>query len=473
MDNLGEDLNDSKNNLCLIKSGKTKGFGFFLEFKEKFFPINKSLITSISILDPNDIKNKKEIVLDCDGSEKILKINDNRKIFSDNNLGYICIEIIDEDEIDDFMFPEDNMLNPEKESLVSKEIYIPKYQNNTISFSTGKIITDEKNKLEHDCDIKEDSLGAPIFYGDDSFYAIGLQKGYDANNKNHIATPISGIARNIMYQKSPLIFNEECDFESLNSLSDGALEFFNILNKVNENSFLDIMSKKFNRSIISLASGFASHLAKIEVYDNYAKELINYYSAKTKIIFDTNEDDDSIINFMSKVYGKSNLACFYDFSFSGESDEEDEASGGKKIMVVNSKNFAFLNGKFEFINNNFDFNQNNIFLFGNYAQMEDDEYEYESFEKQNSSLLTKIKDNSIYALFYRDSKDIRLALKIENNFMKNKILITQDYDFYESLKEEFEEKGNFEAIDEKFDNLDDSKKIEVNFKELIIYEIDN
>ena len=88
-------------------------------------------------------------------------------------------------------------------------------------------------------------------------------------------------------------------------------------------------------------------------------------------------------------------------------------------------------------------------------------------------MLLIVRNNSIYALFYRDSKDIRLALKIENNFMKNKILIAQNYDFYESLKEEFEEKGNFEAIDEKFDNLDDSKKIEVNFKELIIYEIDN
>ena len=473
-----KDLNDVTDCLCLIKSGKTKGFGFFIKINWKFLPFKKSLLTSVSILAPNDIKNKKEIILDYKNSEKILKINDDRKIISDNDLGYICIEIIDEDEIDNFLKLEKNIFNLENSSFINKKIFIPKYQNNKdISFSSGNIISNENNKLEHDCDIKEDSLGAPIIYEELSYYyVIGLQKGYETNNKYFIGTSIIDIVKNIMHQQYPIFIDKDIDidFKYLNSLSDNIIKILNYFKKIEENSFLSIISNKFNEfTVQKLAFLLSNHLNMINIYENYQKELINYYTTKTKIIYDTNIDDDSIINFMSKVYGKSNLACFYDFSFSGEGDEIDEATGGKKSMVINSKNFAFLNGKFEFISNNFDFGKNNIFIFGNYGQVEDDEYDFVSFKQQDSSLLTKIKDNAIYCLFYRDLKDMRLAIKIENNFMKNKILLAYDEEFYNSLVEKFEEDEHFNGIDEMFENLDDSKKVEVNFKELIIYEIDN
>ena len=472
------DLNEVKNSLCQIKSGKIKGLGFFLEFSEKFLPFKKCLLTSISILSPIDIKNKKEIILDYKNSEKILKINEDRKIFSDNDLGYICIEIIDEDEIDNFLKLEKNIFNLENSSFINKKIFIPKYQNNKdISFSSGNIISYKNNKLEHDCDIKEDSLGAPIIYEELSYYyVIGLQKGYETNNKYFIGTSIIDIVKNIMHQQYPIFIDKDIDidFKYLYSLSDNIIKILNNFKKIEENSFLSIISNKFNEfTVQKLAFLLSNHLNMINIYENYQKELINYYTTKTKIIYDTNIDDDSIINFMSKVYGKTNLACYYDFSFSGEGDEIDEATGGKKSMVINSKNFAFLNGKFEFISNNFDFGKNNIFIFGNYGQVEDDEYDFVSFKQQDSSLLTKIKDNAIYCLFYRDLKDMRLAIKIENNFMKNKILLAYDEEFYNSLVEKFEEDEHFNGIDEMFENLDDSKKVEVNFKELIIYEIDN
>ena len=485
MDNLGaednEDLNDVKDYLCQIKSGKVKGFGFFVEFIERFRPFDKCLITSISILDPTDIKNKKEIILDYKNSEKILKINDNRKIFSDNDLGYICIEIIEEDEIDDFIHTENNMFDSQKVSFINKKVYIPKYQKNTISFSSGKIISCAKNKLEHDCEIKEDSLGAPIFYKDEGFYAISLQKGYDTNNKNFITTPIIDIVKNIMHQINPFIFDEEYVFEHFDCLSDEVLKTLKNFNKINENSFLDIISKKFKDcSLKNLIPTFVEHLNLYDLNEDYKNELINYYTAKTKIIYDMNKDDDSIVNFMSKVYGKSNLACYYDFSFTIEfiqrddsEDSEDEANGVKQTRLINSNNFAFLNGKFEFTNDNFDFAKNNIFIFGNHGRLNDEDYHFVSFRQQYSSLLTKIKDNAIYVLFHRDLKEIKYAIKIENNFKKNKILVAYDYGFYESLVEEFEKDEHFEKFDEKLDNLDNSKKIEIKFKDLIIYEIEN
>ena len=76
-------------------------------------------------------------------------------------------------------------------------------------------------------------------------------------------------------------------------------------------------------------------------------------------------------------------------------------------------------------------------------------------------------------MFHRDLKEIKYAIKIENNFKKNKILVAYDYGFYESLVEEFEKDEHFEKFDEKLDNLDNSKKIEIKFKDLIIYEIEN
>ena len=62
-----------------------------------------------------------------------------------------------------------------------------------------------------------------------------------------------------------------------------------------------------------------------------------------------------------------------------------------------------------------------------------------------------------------------MVFKIVNNFMTNKILVTEDSEVFDTLEEIYSETKTFGDIDELFENS--SKKYEVNFKELIVYQI--
>ena len=77
---------------------------------------------------------------------------------------------------------------------------------------------------------------------------------------------------------------------------------------------LSFNSKKFNKSIPKLSRELAIHIDRQEYNDDFNKEIIYKLSAKTKIIFDSNKANDTIINVMTKAYGKSNLLFFHNFT---------------------------------------------------------------------------------------------------------------------------------------------------------------
>ena len=457
-------LLDCKNSLCKIKSGKVKGFGFFTELDEEYIPFSECLLTSTEILDEDYIKNKKEIILDFQNSEKILQINE-RKIFSNKDLGYICIEILNDDEIEDFLYIEGRIEKEGREPYINKDIFIPKFEeNNNISFESGEIKSFEKDKIIHNCSLKEDTIGAPIISPDLYLNVMGIIKGYDANSKSYIGIPFIDIIKNILYNISPIAFHDDNKGEFL---TEEILEIAKFYSKIDESSFLSIISQKFSeKSIPRLALEFAKHLESIDIYEEYQKELINNFSRKTRIIYDSNKDDDIIMNVFSKVYGKTNLACFYNLFYPDDYEKE------KK---VESRNLSFLKGKVEFNNNNFEFEHSDVFIYGTFAQYYTS-YDYISYKAQNTSIFYKIKDGSIYVIFYREysqSKTVKLMIKIGNNFMKNKIQYIDDGDYNDLVTETVEKNNTFDNIDELFENCDNSKKLEADFKELIIYEFDN
>ena len=272
----------------------------------------------------------------------------------------MCIEIVSNDEIKDFLYTEGRIENEGREPFINKEIFIPKYENNKISFESGKIISFEKDKLLHNCSLKEDSIGAPVISPDIYFNVIGIQIGYDANTKSYIVLPFIDMIKHILYNINTIASSADIDFEK-EDLSNELLEILKYFPKIDENSFLSIISQKFNeKSIPKIAFDFSEYLKKLDIYEDYQKELINNYSYKTKIIFDSNKDEDTYINFMSKVYGKSKLACFYNFFFPDDYD---------KTKITESRNLVFLNGKVESKNNNFEFEHSDVFIFGTFGNI--------------------------------------------------------------------------------------------------------
>ena len=88
--------------ICKILDGSHPGTGFFCKFIING-KIKKALFTNYSVLKSSQIKVGSEINILHEQSIKTLKITKNRFISSSKELGYICIEILPEDNINNFL----------------------------------------------------------------------------------------------------------------------------------------------------------------------------------------------------------------------------------------------------------------------------------------------------------------------------------------------------------------------------------
>ena len=461
-------LETGKDLICQIKYEKMvndklekiNGSGFFLEYSDDFIPFRKSLITSYSILNEDYFKENKNIKIIYKQEEIILEMKNDRKVISNKELGYTCIEIFKEDDFEDMLEIDDDIFNKERNYFNNKEIFIAQYlKNDILTFSSGKILSSEENKIIHNCSVSEGSLGLPLLARKRYLYVLGMQRGYDVENKYFISTPIVDIINNIKYTLCPLSLDKEIQEKTY--LERDLIKILMHFRKFDENSVLSINAKKFNKTIPHLSLELAKHIEMKEYYEDFQIEIINNLTKSTQIIFDSSKDDDSLINLITKVYGKSNLLFFTNFT----------TFDLKRKKEVTSINSIYLNGKIEYTKNTFDFTNNNLLLYGNYRDIEEDEYDYTSFQAQNGSIYMKNKNGIIYAALYRKVDDeirINTMVKIPNNFIKNKIQFINLMDTIEQK----EVNDFFENIDGWFEKCEDSMKQDINFKEFLIYQIE-
>ena len=457
-----------KDSICQIKYEKMvndklqtiNGSGFFFKYSDHFIPFRKCLITSYSILNEDYFKENKDIKIIYKNEERILEMKNDRKVISNKELDYTCIEIFKEDNFVDIIEIEEDIFEKERNDFNNKEIFIAQYlKNGVLSFSSGKILSYEENKIIHNCPVTEGSLGLPILVRETYLTALGMQRGYDVENKYFIATPIVDIINNIKSGLCPLSISEEIKKETY--LEKNIIKILMYFRKFDENSILSINSKKFNKTIPYLSLELAKHLEMKEYYDDFQIEIINKLTKNTKIIFDSNKDDDSLINLITKVYGKSNLLFFTNFT----------TFDLKRKKDVQSINSIYLNGKIEYTKNTFDFTNNDLLLYGNYRDIEEEEYDYTSFQAQDGSIYMKNKNGIIYAVLYRNVDDelrVNTMVKIPNNFIKDKIQFIRIMDTIEKK----EVNDFFENIDGWFEKCKDSMRQEMNFKEFLIYQIE-
>ena len=450
------------------KIKNTKFLGFFLKISDEYLPFERCLMTIYPALNENDIKTKKEIKIESNGSERIIDMTKERKIFSSKTLNYICIEIFEEEDnivYDNFLKIDSDILEKKPDYFNDKEIYIPKYSKHTLS--SGKILSSEKNRIIHNCLITEDSMGLPLLSKDLDLTVFGIQKEYDENNKKSIAISIVDIINDIKYQYCPLAFNDEIDTYDL---TNEIIKILKKFPKIENNSLLSICNSKFNISIQKLAFKLAHNLDIWELKEDYQLEIANKFCNKTQVIFDSNGDSDTIINVFTKVYGKSNLAFYHSFTiYNPESPDHSDA--------IQSKDLIFLNGKIELNNDKFDFVKNDVFIYGNFSHIEDDQYDYTLFRNQYSSIFIKNKGDVIYVVFYRECSgyfDIKSVIRIRNNFMTNNIFSSNSVYLEEEeiANEQDLEKKFLNKVEEWFENLEITKKAEIKCNELIIYQIE-
>ena len=207
------------------------GTGFFCKIDDNIIPFKRALFTNNHILDKNSIEINKEIIFEnCDKTSRI-KITKNRRAFTNEELDYTCIEILDIDKINKFFLIDDTIFN-NKNILKNKEIFILQYPNGgNLAHDSGKImdIDIDNNIIEHSVATKYGSSGSPLIKRHYTNLVIGIhfggQKSKKSKNKNkyNIATPFDVIIEDIKNQLS--------NNKKSNSNNTNIIEYGNIINK--------------------------------------------------------------------------------------------------------------------------------------------------------------------------------------------------------------------------------------------------
>ena len=277
------------------------------------------------------------------------------------------------------------------------------------------------------------------------------------NNLDEIKIPLekekvqeSDIIENICKNLSELKEKNRKLEEEIKQLKIENINLVEQLNKSEPCTLLDIMCKKFAKSKYILAKDLSSHLNEFGLKDAFKSEIEHKFEEKATLIYDVKKDGDTLVAFMSKVFGKKNIASFH------------ALHGNEKYLSVQ---LAYLNGKFEFINNFFNFDKTDLFTYGNY-QVYEGEFCFTSFKAQNSRLFVKIEFDCIFVIFY-EGENVNFIIKIRDNFINNPILYVDEGSDKIS---EFFETHTEQQVGELF-NI--SRTMEVNLTELLVYQIGN
>ena len=240
-----EELFKKEDSICKIngKSEKIKSMGFFLNINNEDIPFKKCLITNNHILDKSDIKINSKINIEYQNIQKEIEINKNRKVFTNKDLDYTCIEIFDEDNIKQYFEIDENI--KDINSYKDKEIFILQYKNDDeLSFSYGKIISIENNKIKHSSSIKEGSSGLPIISRYSKCSLIGLHYGSVINKEYNYLTSINTIINDIIKKINNL--NNLIIISEINIGKDEENEDIQIINSYEE--FVR-RNNKYNKNI--------------------------------------------------------------------------------------------------------------------------------------------------------------------------------------------------------------------------------
>ena len=184
-------IDQMNNSVFKIKNGEINGTGFIclIPYPDEIHRL-PVLITCNHVLDINDINKKKEIILFIDNREIVLKIKEDRKIYTSNKEEYdiTIIEIKDDDyiynnnflEIDNDVYKDDlNITYKDKSVYV---IHYPLGGECEYSLDTISSIELDNTNIHHFCATEEGSSGGPLL-NLQTFKVMGIHTGEHKSHK--------------------------------------------------------------------------------------------------------------------------------------------------------------------------------------------------------------------------------------------------------------------------------------------------
>jgi V8-like Glu-specific endopeptidase len=134
-----------------------------------------------------------------------LEITEKRRVFTNKELNYTCIELFESDGIYDYFHIDHNLFKYDNKYLINNDIFILQYPyGNELSFSFGKILSIVNNDIKYNAATEIGSSGSPIIRRCKDNYVIGIHIGYvlihSRRKKYNIGTTLFSILENIKEQ---------------------------------------------------------------------------------------------------------------------------------------------------------------------------------------------------------------------------------------------------------------------------------
>ena len=194
-----------ENNICKIyKNDGIKGTGFFckIKYNNNIIPV---MVTNHHVINEEYLKRNKEIhfTLNDDIVENKIIINDNRKIYSNEEYDTTIIEIKPaKDKINDFMEIDDEIFKKSNIFYKNKSIYIIQYlHSDKAQVSYGIIRSINDYNINHFCCTDSGSSGSPIINLENN-KIIGIHKQgatrFKFNEGTYLKFPINGFINKYM-----------------------------------------------------------------------------------------------------------------------------------------------------------------------------------------------------------------------------------------------------------------------------------
>ena len=256
------------------KLQKGKGTGFFCKMNVNF-PFKYALFTNNHILNRTNTEIGSTIKFEYYKGEKKIKITPNRRVYTNEELDYTCIELFNSDNIyiDKYFEIDQNIFKYNKEVLQNSEIFILQYPNgNEISFSNGKILFIKGNKIIHNSSTEGGSSGSPIIRRCEENYVIGLHFGGIKKNEYYyqynLSTPFDIIIKDInndIISEINCIYIIKDDEKEINLIHDYNEDDKEWTNEELRKLYLEV--KEINKKLFK---------ENIELYVNKKKIPFNY-----------------------------------------------------------------------------------------------------------------------------------------------------------------------------------------------------
>ena len=247
--------------ICKITRKTKTGTGFFCEIPEKNI---KLLFTNNHVIDEIYLEQGNKIACMISEKEKEIykeiDLEKDRYKLTDNHLDFTIIEILREDDIQNFL-----KINNEPYKI-KEEIYSYQYAGGVeLGFSFGKLLDKKENELNYDVGTKEGSSGSPVLLMKNSkvigLHCKGLIGPYEKINSG---IPIEIIINKISFMK--------CTYE-VNNL--------NFVQIINDTDGIEV-NKEIKSKIKILNNGKEEYLVLTKKFNKIGKNIV-FFSVQQKL----------------------------------------------------------------------------------------------------------------------------------------------------------------------------------------------